>query len=231
MLSPRKTTNLPAIWLHRMSDQQPTTDQQPTKQPSLESLSLQAVTKSEKSKTESSQYYFFKTTPAEQAENYKPQQISQDDVAKIVPTSTEGASAWNAAGTWEEKDVSSWAHKTIKTMLKEIEFAFTDGSATVKSVSKCEGDATVVFSRGKKKVGFELNITIDFTGTHKGTPGIDGQLIIEDLAETSLDDFEWRIKMNEDSINASAVKFGVNKSAEKVLRSCVGKFVDEMKKQ
>jgi hypothetical protein len=50
------------------------------------------------SKTDSSMYYYFKSTPAEQAHQYKPQKIevSRDE----TKSNNAGVSAWNQAGTW-----------------------------------------------------------------------------------------------------------------------------------
>lgn len=53
-----------------------------------------------------SNYYFFKSTPAHLAEQYKPKPIEATNAAAVAgaaPAATNGASAWNKGGTWEEK--------------------------------------------------------------------------------------------------------------------------------
>jgi hypothetical protein len=64
----------------------------------------------------SSSYYFFKSTPAEEAKKYAPMKV--DGVVSDSVDTKSGASVWNSAGTWEERDHSEWAKNRIKELFK-----------------------------------------------------------------------------------------------------------------
>jgi hypothetical protein len=88
--------------------------------------------------------------------------------------------AWNAASTWEEKDISKWAHELLsETLLPSIvaEFDLSSAEAAklpaelqgmsslrcslkVASVTSTTGDVTHVLSRGKQRVVFELALKL-----------------------------------------------------------------------
>merc|ERR1712146_792012 len=60
---------------------------------------------------------------------------------------------------WEEKDYSKWAQERLKVLLVETECpAFSAGDLKITEVTKAEGDATILFLRGKKRIGFEMNL-------------------------------------------------------------------------
>jgi len=80
-------------------------------------------------------------------------------------------SAWNTAGTWEEKNVTTWAVSTLKAALLAAEYALPEGSpssgalATVSKVSKLEGHASYATVRGKKRYIYEFSVGIKWTLT------------------------------------------------------------------
>nr|DAD46348.1 TPA_asm: hypothetical protein HUJ06_004578 [Nelumbo nucifera] len=46
-----------------------------------------------------------------------PRQLSADDLSKQTQPNSLG-SVWNSAGTWEEKNLSSWASNRMKVLLQ-----------------------------------------------------------------------------------------------------------------
>ena len=64
-------------------------------------------------------------------------------------------SAWNAAGTYEERDVSEWAVGELKRRL--LADVGTD-ACSVHAVSEVEGSASIVSARGKTKRPFDLKV-------------------------------------------------------------------------
>ena len=74
----------------------------------------------------------------------------------ISPT----ASSWNAAGTWEERNVSVAAHATFKDRLISLVAIPQRGLRLhILSVEKVEGDVKLIHVRGKTRVGFELSVS------------------------------------------------------------------------
>lgn len=120
----------------------------------------------------------------------------EDNAPKQLPV-TEGTSAWNKAGTWEERDVTSWAKETLEAALLTSEYVLPEGSpspgahAVVSKVSKLEGHASYAAVRGKKRYIYEFGFTLDFLLTlgddHKQTchgkvtfPDVDGTVELGD---------------------------------------------------
>ena len=99
-------------------------------------------------------------------------------------------SRWNAAGTWEEKDLSGWAASRI-TALLSFQHSGLDVSCT-----KVTGDATLVFTRGKKRVGYDLAIVCEWSGG-SGSELVKGGLELPSVDQTSVDDFELVVTVKE----------------------------------
>ena len=104
-------------------------------------------------------------------------------------TATDGAvSAWNKAGTWEERDVSSWAEDTLKAALLTVEYILPDGSpapgarGAVTKVSKIDGHASFATVRGKKRYIYEYGVTVDWILTlDDHTKTCHGQMTFPDI--------------------------------------------------
>jgi activator of HSP90 ATPase len=62
-------------------------------------------------------------------------------------------SAWNHAGTFEERNMTEWAKEKLKELLSGVSFVMPNVGAVVEvvKVKDLEGDAAVTFVRGKKK--------------------------------------------------------------------------------
>ncbi|KAL7529352.1 hypothetical protein ACHAWF_002952 [Thalassiosira exigua] len=90
---------------------------------------------------------------------------------KKIGSAAEGTSAWNKAGTWEERDVTTWAKETLTAGLLTAEYILPDGSpspgahATVTKVSKLDGHASYATVRGKKRYIYEFSLTIEWSLT------------------------------------------------------------------
>ena len=84
-----------------------------------------------------------------------------------TPTSTGGASgsAWNQAGTWEEKDTSDWCIACLRKHLETAIAAPAKASgylAKIKEVKDLMGDASVALAGGKKRYIFDYHATVKF---------------------------------------------------------------------
>jgi hypothetical protein len=89
----------------------------------------------------------------------------------------EGASAWNKAGTWEERDVTKWAQETLKDALLATEYILPASSpapgaiAKVTAVPKLDGHASYASVRGKKKYIYEFLIQLKWEFVHDDEKG------------------------------------------------------------
>jgi len=97
----------------------------------------------------------------------KPRPLDPISVAKLEESEKSKKntpSAWNTAGTWEEKNLET---KKILAALKSkfLNQSIANGKAKIINITKCDGDAKLILSRAKKRVGYTLNIEYEFEGT------------------------------------------------------------------
>jgi len=101
-----------------------------------------------------------------------------------------GASAWNKAGTWEEKDRTKWAEESLKKMILETTYSLPtsspapDAKVTVTKVKKLDGHASVARARGKTRYIYEFLLKLEWE--LKGADGLEcsGDLAIPDIDGT-----------------------------------------------
>ena len=80
------------------------------------------------------------------------------------------SSAWNQAGTWEEKDTSDWCNTSLEHYLKLAKVTTSTSSSTTTSsyqasitkVKDLKGDASVAFVSGKKRYVFDYSTDLSF---------------------------------------------------------------------
>lgn len=96
---------------------------------------------------------------------------SIDNTPQRLPKSLSG-SPWNSAGTYEEKDISSWAFPKLTKLFSDIQYT-VDGkdindstskscSVAVTNVTNVDGDALVTVARGKKRFVLDLRADIEW---------------------------------------------------------------------
>jgi len=91
-----------------------------------------------------------------------------ENVEAVKTKTTEGTSAWNQAGTWEEKNVTSWADESLRKQIEMTTFVFPDSSpapgalVTIQKVIKLNGHASVAQVRGKKRYIYEYSAELEW---------------------------------------------------------------------
>jgi len=99
----------------------------------------------------------------EPKKEFKPVTVDAAETAAVPAAPAAAGSAWNAAGTWEEKDVTDMAKRTLQdklSALTEMEIASGVLSASMQSV---EGEASKPVIRGKLRHFFDLSFKVNFT--------------------------------------------------------------------
>lgn len=105
--------------------------------------------------------------PAPQAKLLTEEELSQQDQ---LQTAAPGASAWNAAGTFEERNLTAWAQDRVRQLLTDAEGSSEGGVvARVTEIVSCTGDACQWVVRGKRRAGFELAIDFKWAASVEGT--------------------------------------------------------------
>jgi len=138
-----------------------------------------------------------------------PTSIANNDSA----TKLNSTSAWNTAGTWEEKDYTKYAQELLTNALSKLEYTISDrdasaihkelssATAKVSKVQNVDGHASIARVRGKRRYAYEFSLVIEFkiilamdldevaTGSFK-YPEIDGTTCDDNGADLDFIDFK-----------------------------------------
>jgi len=206
-----------------------------------------------------SSYYHFSSTPAEEAERYKPQLIADPNqmpstspppqllatgagniaappsaatVAAAAPQAV-GGSRWNAAGTWEDKDISQWAHARFKELITKLEIPAV--GAKITGCEKVSGDCTIIFSRGKRRHGYDIACIANFTAKLAEGATVKGTLEMPEIADSVADE-PWQVLISIKDPTAETKKQGevvydAWKAKVPEIRKVIDQWVAELKEQ
>lgn len=106
-------------------------------------------------------------------------------------------SVWNQAGTWEEKDTTSWCTDRLRERLLETKFSMQANSlerysAVINKVESLTGDASVATTGGKKRYIFDYHVKLKFEIRDADVDEVlgDGAIHVPDICSTSHDELE-----------------------------------------
>lgn len=132
-----------------------------------------------------------------------PRKLTPEDIsAKPQPGAL--GSAWNQAGTWEERNLNSWANCRIKELLSSMSMEFSKGKAAIDEVTKCSGDAFLVTVRNKKRVCYTYELTLRFKGewsVNGQKEKIKGHLDFPEFSFGELDDLQIETRISNDDVS------------------------------
>mmetsp|Transcript_13851 Transcript_13851/g.31735 ORF Transcript_13851/g.31735 Transcript_13851/m.31735 type:complete len:213 (-) Transcript_13851:106-744(-) len=199
------------------------------------------------------EHLYWARTKSEQA----PLEFKALDPAEKQRLEDEGSShagaAWNKASTWEEKNVTKWAHARLKeallpalaadfrppqAMLSRLPAAAEECSACsvrVASVGSVDGDVTYVVSRGKQRVIFELALKLTLEMELRSSVGELQQILTGELRvpEVSADDLsETKMPSYTNTCEQSGYSSAFNSAAAQCwpqLQKVLTDLVDEAK--
>ncbi|KAJ4816088.1 chaperone binding / ATPase activator [Rhynchospora pubera] len=165
-----------------------------------------------------------------------PRKLSPDDIPKLQSNSSSLGSVWNQAGTWEEKNLNSWASNRLKELLGSLgALEFSSGNASIDGVSKCSGDAFLVTVRNKKKVNYTYELSLKFKGEWKikdENKAVKGHLDIPEFSFGEVDDLEIDVRFSDDKSLETADKTRISKDLRSFLspiREKLNAFEEELK--
>lgn len=172
---------------------------------------------------ETSSYRYWVRSATEQAAPPPvPRKLTPQDIlsaSQNQPSSL--GSAWNKAGTWEEKNLNSWASARIKELLVAVGLDFSNGKAEVTEVSKCVGDAFLVTVRNKKRVGYTYELTLKFKGEwslQEEVKNISGHMDIPEFSFGELDDLQIGIRLSEEKDIVQQSKVQIKEELKRFLQ-------------
>ena len=163
-----------------------------------------------------------------------PQRIDQPSDAAAAAKAGAG-SAWNMAGTFEERNCTAWAKEALKAKLEAVNFIMPNdmGVVEVNKVKDMEGDAVVTIRRGKKSYIFDFALKVEWE-VDLDCGKCRGKLVYPDVSSDVDEGEQYRCHMEVDSTSppqARAVlkEFIENESRglRPVLQAAVEAFAEE----
>jgi len=116
-------------------------------------------------------------------------------------------SAWNYAGTFEERNMTEWATGRLQELLSEVRVPIPregvgagveeGGAFEVKKVTGLEGDASVTFVRGKKKYLFDFVFTLEWEAGLAGGGKAKGTLKYPDVTPDNDDEYDTLLEVDQ----------------------------------
>jgi len=137
--------------------------------------------------------------------NIAPKRLTVTSPTPIEKNTSNQASAWNKAGTWEDKDCTSSAKELLSNMLLLAKFDLPQGGvAKVTKITDFDGYANIVTVRSKLKHVYEFSFTVEWNILQNGLecigsmkyPEVDGTCNDEDDMYEITD---FRIKEKDDA--------------------------------
>lgn len=122
-----------------------------------------------------------------------PKRLETTDTSSTSGDGNRGnASAWNKAGTWEEKDTTEWCQEHLIKRLKETKAESGSLIAVVKKEKDMTGHASVAIVSGKKRYIFDFHCKLDFEVQDPDTDDIiaKGSFELPDICSTHHDELE-----------------------------------------
>ncbi|KAF4353901.1 hypothetical protein CsatB_018546 [Cannabis sativa] len=153
-----------------------------------------------------------------------PRKLTSNDIlsSNSAQPTTQLGSVWNRAGTWEEKNLNSWATQRIKELVMTVDsLELSAGKAQISDLSKCAGDAFLVTVRNKKRVGYTYEITLNvkgewIVGEEKKT--IKGYLEIPEFSFGELDELQVEVKLSEEKDFSHQDKMQIKQDLKQFLQ-------------
>lgn len=100
---------------------------------------------------------------AEPKKEFTPQQLGAGEAAAAAEQPAGAGSAWNAAGTWEDKDVTAMAKSRLASHLESVTTVeVAGGTLEVTGVDAIEGDASKPVIRGTRRHIFDVSFEVKF---------------------------------------------------------------------
>merc|ERR1712228_918092 len=112
----------------------------------------------------SSSYYLYKSTNPEEAKKYAPKKLdnaSAQTIENNVKSKAKGSS-WNTGATMEQFDYSEWMKQRLEQLLKTV--TFKNSQIQIVEVTKIDGSATILLTRGKYRPGYDISFECKWKG-------------------------------------------------------------------
>uniref|UniRef100_A0A7S2VGP0 peptidylprolyl isomerase n=1 Tax=Entomoneis paludosa TaxID=265537 RepID=A0A7S2VGP0_9STRA len=164
------------------------------------------------------------------------------------PTAVDGStasrpSAWNQAGTWEEKDCTTWCQDALTTKLQSTIYSGGNGDgavvAKITKVDELTGEGSVAIAGGKRRYIFDFHAKLKYEIASSSDPEAKtatGMVRLPDICSTHIDDDELEVVFDGSWKKAPSSQHAAAFTAARTdlgnaLRSAVKEWVQDFNQQ
>lgn len=160
--------------------------------------------------------------PSEERKEFRPEQVD----AEVASRAPETASAWNAAGTWEEKSMLPWWTERLRS-LKALAVDSFAGRITVDALGEVTGEAQIVHIRGTPRFLFDLHFHIDVSCKYpRSSRAYKGQVrLLEFSHDAGASEGGFRVQVTAESdADKRAIEQAFVPKMQAALRECIAAY-------
>ncbi|GIL75935.1 hypothetical protein Vretimale_5509 [Volvox reticuliferus] len=163
----------------------------------------------------------------------EPRKLTEQEKAELErQASASAASAWNAAGTFEERGATPWAKSRLTELILKRELP--GGDVTMVDVNSCEGEANIFIVRGKKRCGFDFELQLAWKATPRPEAiEIRGHCKVLNFSSDDPDDLEVQPEVSHRQPDRAADEAAALARVKTVLQSelvkILGQLLEELK--
>jgi len=153
--------------------------------------------------------------------NITPQRL---DTSSITSGEGGGASAWNQAGTWEERNTSDWCCASLTSFLEQTIVQIGDCDGSVEEVKDLTGEASVAFVSGKKRYVFDYHASLSYKIINTEEEVLaSGDLHLPDISSGAISD----------ELEVEIMRWGVAPKDDcvELVTACREELVDQVRSQ
>jgi len=127
----------------------------------------------------------------------------------------------------EEFDYSSWAKDRLKELLLLIKYP--NSEIIIDKVDEMEGSATILFTRGKLRPGYDIHFQCTWKGKIENSEEIEGTISMSEICpEDEPDEWEFIVKSKQSSADhKKAIK--LIKNEKKLILKALDTVINELK--
>jgi len=185
-------------------------------------------------KADLSYSYFLANSNGQAGPAPPPRKLTEEEVRQQQEMerqkSAQGSSAWNHAGTFEERCVTEWAKDRLKLKLRDL----SKGGVTITDVNSITGDANIWIVRGKRRQGFHLEATLAWKAEVSNGQEVRGHLKVTNIDSDDLDDMVLAPEVLHKQAGWEAAEAEALRKAsamQEVLREVLEQLQEELKQK
>lgn len=147
----------------------------------------------------------------------RPKKLDEAAAAPVATPAIAGASAWNAAGTYESYDKSpATSAAIIRHLTSMLTYSDVDFNIEFSKIEKLEGDSQLTMARGKKKLVYDYTATVAVIVRLSSGASSNCNITVSDITSDQNIEVDTQL-VNRASFNVAAVSKSLSTQVKRAL--------------